>query len=164
MKKKVLEIAIASMLVAMLASPVFAIGPWQGAEVSGNDNFFVLFGGLGNNRAAAGGSNVWALSNTGEYWVEWKWRDPLEAKGLVNNALVPTTLIELGAYVTAEYDNKWIFLSGDAAGQPNQVMGHGMVYWLFYYAFGSSTAAGLAAASLPNGALWMHNSIYSNIP
>ena len=160
MNKKVFGFAVFMMAAAMLASPVMAIGPWRAAQVSGNDNFFVLYGGLVNNRGAAGDSNVWALSYTGECWVEWKWRDPLEAKGLMNNALTPTTLTELVSYIGVDYDNKWIFLSGDASGQPNQVMGHGMFYWLLYYAFGESAATGMVIM-FPNGALWMHNNIYN---
>ncbi len=155
-KKIILLIIVALMALAILVTPVFAIGPWQAAEVNDNENFFVLFGGVGNRRGEASGTNVWAA--TEDFSVEWKWRDPTDAKGLMNSALVPTTITELVQYASEDYDNKWVFLSGKPAS------GHGMLYYLWYGFSKSASFAAYVENTNPNGELWMHNSIYNNMP
>ncbi len=158
MKKAIvtMTVGVALMTLAMFATPVMAIGPWQAVEVNDNDNFFVLFGGVGNRRGAAEGTNVWAA--TEDFSVEWKWRYPSEEKGQMNNALVPATVTELILYISEEYDNKWIFLSGKPAS------GHGMLYY-FWLGFTNSTIiASTMENNNLNGALWMHNRIYNNMP
>jgi hypothetical protein len=160
--RRVLVICVALIALVMLATPVMAIGPKQAAEEGNNPNLAVMFGGVVNKRGAANGTNVWA--SAGNYSVEWKWRDPLEAKGLMNNALdvINTTL--LIQYMSGKYDNKWMFLSGDGAGQPNKYMGHGMLWW-FWRGFTNSSATATAIVSTqPNGALFMHQEIYNNMP
>jgi len=154
-KRKVLVVFVAFMALAMLATPVLAIGPWQAVEANDNENFFVLFGGVGNRRGGANGTNVWAA--TEDFSVAWKWRDPMDAKGLMNTALVPTTVAEVILYASEDYDNKWIFLSGKPA------TGHGMLYY-FWYGFTKSSAVASAIENAnPNGELWMHNLIYNNV-
>src|SRR5512139_2647725 len=105
MKRKIIGLAVVLMAVAMLTTPVLAIGPWQAAEVNDNENFFVLFGGVGNRRGDASGTNVWAYSTSLEKWVTWKWRYPEDAKGLKSNAVV-VHMDMLGTLMTEEYENK----------------------------------------------------------
>lgn len=132
-----------------------AIGPWEPAGKN-HPNFDEFFGGVINERGAASGSNVWAPYAGCS--IAWKWRHPVDAKGLMNSALIPTTIPELVLYTSEEYDNKWIFLSGDVEGQP-----HGMIYWFWFGLTGNPDFASNVAMRNPDGLLWMHNYI-PNIP
>ena len=152
MNRKILVISVALTFAAMLATPVFAIGPWQAFEVGNNKNLFQLYGGCGNWKGKASGSIVWASSATGD-WVIWKWS---HSEGLMNNAIIVVTYADMVLYSGVDYENKWIYLSGEGIGP--QYLGHGWMYWLFYV-MGGPAAAAAAAASNPNGALWMHNTI-----
>jgi len=177
-KKSVLVLAVALLAVAMLATPVMAIGPYNAYEVGNNPNLKYLNGGTVNAKGNAGGSNVWAWSTTNEYWVRWKWLDPSDAKGIMNSAIMVTNIMQLTQVTTSDYGNKWIYLSGDggsnlyqfqfpASGSNPQIpyayynsLGkHGMLWWLFFFAFGSVGAADSTIGNFPNGALWMHNLI-----
>jgi len=183
-KKAALVLAVALMVVAMLATPVMAIGPYNAYEVGNNPNLKYLNGGTVNAKGNAGGSNVWAWSTTNEFWVRWKWLQPTDAKGILNKAVMATSMEDLELVVTADYENKWIYLSGDdKPSYPNPYQfrfpkptnasdpdyptnmylwslgSHGMLWWLFFFAFKSPTAANSAATSFPYGALWMHNNI-----
>jgi hypothetical protein len=159
MNRKISMIVIVLLAASILATPVLAIGPEQAAEVDNNPNLDSMFGGLINTRGEASGSNVWAYSTTnGGYWITWKWRDASDAKGLMNNALVPTTTTEMISYISSDYDNRWIFLSGKPA------TGHGMLY-RFWMGFTLDASVASSMENLyPNGAFWMHNSIYNNSP
>ena len=123
MNKKILSLAVTLIFVIIMVVPVMAIGPWEPAGKN-HPNFDEFFGGVINERGAASGSNVWAPYDGCS--VAWKWRHPLDAKGLMNNALSPT-VFQLGMYAGEEYDNKWIFLSGDGQDKPNQFNGHGTI-------------------------------------
>jgi len=184
-KKAVLVLAVALLAVAMLATPVLAIGPYNAYEVGNNPNLKYLNGGTVNAKGNAGGSNVWAWSTTSGFWVRWKWLQPTDDKGIMNKAVMVTSMEDLELVVTADYENKWIYLSGDdEPGYPNLYQfafpppsvpptdpgfpmqfylwkqgSHGMLWWLFFAAFKSVGAADSAATSFPYGALWMHNNI-----
>ncbi len=161
MNRKAILIVLAIMVLAVLVTPVSAIGPWQASEASDNDNFFVLYGGIGSLRGEASGSNVWAQAQNKDtgvvFSVQWKWRNPADAEGIMNNALVPTTLTELATYVSRDYQNKWVFLSGKPA------TGHGTLYYFWYYFTQSSAIATAMENTYPNGMLWMNNFIDNNV-
>jgi hypothetical protein len=162
MKRKMILISVLALLMlAATVAPAMAIGPWQASDVGNNKNLFERYGGVVNSRGEASGSMVWAYSTTGGYWVTWKWRDPEDAKGLMNNAIIVVTYADMVLYSGVDYENKWIYLSGEGVG--DQFMGHGWVYWLFFV-LGGPAAAASAAASFPRGALWMHNNIYASPP
>ncbi len=71
----------------------------------------------------------------------------------MNNALIPSTITELVAYASNDYDNQWIFLSGKPAS------GHGLLYYFWLGFTKSSAFAAYVENSNPNGELWMHNTI-----
>jgi hypothetical protein len=185
MNKKIFGIAVAFLIVTMLASPVMAIGPWQAIESNPNIDP-PLFGGLRNDRGDASGGNLWAYSTTNHIWVQWKFRDGADVKGLMNNAVIahtPADLSNYGGFGDTEYENKWIYLSGDGGSNPNQFrfpidysfpnipaptlynLGeHGMLWWFFFFAFKSPSAANDVAANYPNGAFFLYNNFDNNAP
>jgi hypothetical protein len=174
MNKKIRLISILILMTIMLPAitPVLAIGPWGALEKGNNPNLVLRGGGgLNNYRGEASGSQVWAVSTTDGRSVEWKFREPSDAKGLMNNAYIAhlplTTLGQFGGADDTTYENKWIYLSGDGGTNADQFTSptlgtHGMLWWFFLFAFGSKTMADAMASTYPNGALYMYNNIYNN--
>jgi hypothetical protein len=181
MKKWIILVSTLCLLVVFSASPVMAIGPWGALENGNNPNLAVRGGGgLSNFRGGASGSQVWAVSTSDGRSVEWKFRDPSDAKGLMNNAYIAhlplSTLGQFGGADDTIYENKWIYLSGDGGTNadqyafptlPGSALGsHGLLWWFFFFAFGanpsSKTMADAMASAYPNGALFMYNNIYNN--
>ncbi len=174
MNRKVLFVFVALTALAMLATPVIAIGPLQALEVGNNKNLSSIVGttGVENLRGSADGS-IFAFW-TGQVWVRWVFQDASQAKGLMNNAVIAQysgAPSGMAAYFetldSEELDNKWIYLSGDGGANPGQFMGHGMLYW---FIFGITRLAGLTVAqaqayaasvvaSHPEGEFWKHNDI-----
>jgi hypothetical protein len=157
MKKSILAIFVTSMIVAVLTSPVFAIGPFNGAEVSENDNF-ALLGSAVNNLRGDGppmGFNSWILGISGN-WIEWKIRDARFAKGIMNTALVPSLQDINPVFMSGEQNkNTWMYLSGETGST------HGTL-WVFIYASmganaNSAVIATYVAAGFPEGAFYMYN-------
>jgi hypothetical protein len=173
MKKVVLITVVALMTVAMLATPVLAIGPFNGAEESENDNFVLVAGSLLNVHGNADGSVVWAYSVSYQSWIKWNYKAAEPGKGVLNNALevIPATdvgttpadnaafLALLGSYITEETANKWIFLSGDegpytytfSADAPtyHSYGARGILFWMTFFAsknVGLGNAAAFAIA------------------
>ncbi len=177
LKKWIILISTLSLLVVFSASPVMAIGPNQAGEVGNNPNLESMLGGMINLRGDASGTNVWAYSTTSQNWVKWNWRNPEDAKGIMNNAIVVHISI-LGQIAGPTYENKWLYLSGDggtnadqyafAAGPYKTYGSHGMLWWFFFFGFGhnadSAAAADFAAATYLKGALFMNNIIDNNNP
>lgn len=123
MRSKLLGIVITLLAIAMLASPVLAIGPFQALEV-GNNNNLVIFGtSVGNTRGEAGGSSYWMWVDGGQHWIKWQFKDASQSKGVMTTAFIPDTSqvlpnpTSLSALFTSlsadELNNKWIYLSGD---------------------------------------------------
>ncbi len=175
MKKIILACAMTLIFAAILATPVLAIGPFQAYEVGNNKNLRPLGSALGNFRGGEGkGSIYWMWMATDQHWVRWEYQDALQAKGLINVAIIAQysgSPSGMSAYFVTlssdENDNKWIYLSGDGGANPSQYMGHGMLYW---FAFGiarlgganSTAAAGIASGIVsryPAGEFWRHNTI-----
>jgi hypothetical protein len=92
MKKIAAAILAATMLMMVFAVPVMAIGPSEAEEVDNNPNLESMLGGLINLRGEASGTIVWAYSTTSQHWLKWNWRNPTDAKGIINNAIVVHTL------------------------------------------------------------------------
>ncbi len=69
----------------------------------------------------------------------------------------------------AEFDNQWIYLSGDGGTNPSQYNGHGMLFWFTFGTAklgGATDAQALAAAlgvasKFPSGEMWRHNDIFA---
>jgi len=153
MNKKVLVIVVALMALAMLATPVLAIGPENAAEVGNNPNLSILAGHpvLDN---PSGSRIVWSEDSIS------LWLDASEANGVMNNAIIAdiSTLFAMG---TSPYpfENKWIYLSGEHYGNTwnNPVDdpdsgAHGMFYWLLrFIGFPHSYALATALNRAPDG-------------
>ena len=77
---------------------------------------------------------------------------------MMNNALVCHLDDVKPQFLLVDNENKWIYLSGDAAGQPNQIGGHGTFYLFMAKMFGP-TAAAEDAALYPNGVFYMYNTV-----
>ena len=158
--RKILIAFVFVMTVVILSTPVMAIGPWQAIEA--NDNHFLrLMGGAVVNVRGYGpmGFNAWFVDPAGNRG-EWRFREARGAEGLMNNALVcQISDVNPGFLMGEENQNKWIYLSGDAAGQPNQFNGHGTLYYFLLPLFGPGFASQMAAVEFPNGAFYMYNTI-----
>jgi len=183
MNRKTLLISTFILMTIMLpaVTPVLASGPWGALEVGNNPNLILKSGGgLNNYRGNASGSQVWAVSTSDGRSVEWKFRDPSDAKGLMNNAYVAhlpiSTLSQFAGAEDTTFENKWIYLSGEGGNNADQFAfpaaplsalgSHGMLWWFFFFGFGANAASkamanGMAIA-YPNGALFMYNNIYNN--
>jgi hypothetical protein len=159
-KKAVILMAAPLMVLAMLAAPVLAIGPFGGAEANDNDSLGLIGAGVTNFRGDGKpmGFNSWILSNTGN-WIEWRLRDAQYANGIMNTAIVAhrgnINPVFLGG---PDNQNTWIYLSGDGGDNADQFAvtvppypnlplytyaqnnlgSHGTLFWMFYFVMGSS--------------------------
>ncbi len=156
--KKVLAVAGILLAVAILVSPVMAFGPGQAAEVGNNKNLKILEeeDAVINYRGAASGLNTWVVGETEGDWVQMRFRDTRDAKGLMNNALMCHLTDVNPTFLLVDNENNWIYLSGDASGQPNQFKGHGTFYLFMVKLFGP-TDAGAMAIEYPEGVFYMYN-------
>ncbi len=156
---KVSAVFAALMIVGMLASPVLAFGPGQAASVGNNKNLKILEEEdlVINYRGNAAGFNSWAEGETERDWMQFQFRDTRSAKGLMNNALVCHLQDVNPKFLMVDNENQWIYLSGDAPGQPNRTpSGRGTLYLYMAAVFGP-TDAGIMAAEYPNGAFYKYN-------
>jgi len=185
-KKAVLVIAAALMAMAMLATPVMAIGPFNALQVGKIENLRGSGPSVINGRGGSGGDIYWSVAGSGDHWVRWEFQEPPQAKGLMNNAIIaeypgPTpeypNMFAYFAYLSLEeFDNKWIYLAkeGEDVGQwTSPLFGtHGMLYWYIWgmaYMGTSGTSAEKAAAATlaatnfvgdhQDGMFWKHNDI-----
>jgi hypothetical protein len=156
-KKEVLFIAVALVVLALLATPVLAIGPFQGAEANDNDNLRLLGLAVNNLRGDGNplGFNSWIHLTSGN-WLEWKVRDARYAKGIMNNAIVPTMSQINPAFMGGEANqNTWMYLT------PNSGTTHGTLWVFIWGSLGmNAQSAALAdglAQQFPGGAFYMYN-------
>ncbi len=158
--RKILIALVFVMIAAILSTPVMAIGPWQATE--SNDNHFLrLVGDSVVNVRGYGpmGFNAWYMDNAGN-WREWRFREVRGDEGLMNSAIVcHLNDVNPGFLGGEENQNTWIYLSGDANGQPNQMNGHGTLYYFMLSLFGQAFANQMASVEFPNGAFYMYNII-----
>jgi hypothetical protein len=190
--RKVLGIAVVLLAVAMLTTPVMAIGPFNALDVGNNKNLASSGPGIMNHRGGEGGGLIyWMMGASGENWVKWEFQDiASQAKGLMNNAIIaeysgPQNGLMPYFVSLGENENKWIYLSGDGAAYPGQYTSitlgtHGMLWW---FMFGitfvtvlsetgnapAALAAGIAAgnadvAEHPQGVFWKTNEISGSLP
>ncbi len=108
MNRKLLGIAVAILAVAMLASPVMAIGP-QNAEKNPNAQFWIGWVQLS---LPNGQLTEWIPSAVGNLLIQHKSADDFK----INNALELSinTPADLGTFLAAE--NKWVYLSQNSYG------------------------------------------------
>jgi hypothetical protein len=149
MNVKVLGISVFIMAIALLVSPVLAIGPTKPLKVGNNPKF------QGN--IATGLVEIDAAENS-LLWINAVGMFMHDAKattgmGRMNNAIIAdiSILMAMGADFEA-YSKMWIFLSGDNSGNSwnnpfdNPDAGtHGMLYWFGEAVFGPGYGADLVA-------------------
>jgi len=194
MHKRILVALMAILAAAFLISPAMAIGPFKALDVGKNKNLEARGPAVVNHRGGEGGGIIfWLLGSSGEHWVRWEFQDAAsQAKGLMNNAVImaysgpvlplPARVAALLAYINSlaeEYENRWIYLSGDGATYPGQYIGHGMLYWFMYsitfiaQPAGTSPADRDSAATVvaeehveehPQGSFWKTNEISGSLP
>jgi hypothetical protein len=173
--RKILVAFVALMAVAMVATPVLAIGPFKALDVGNNKNLEPLWTGVTNHRAEDGkGMILWIMGASGTHWVRWEFQNAAsQAKGLTNNAIIAgysgaqNGLMPYFMSLATGNINKWIYLSGDGEGYPAQyaptpdpfgIGTHGMLWWFMFgmawsakYAevinSGGTPAAAMAAAN-----------------
>ena len=178
MKVRITGICIMLLALVLLASPVMAIGPYQADAVGNNKNLTNFGAAVGNLRGESGGSIYWIWVENDQHWIRWQYQIPTQAKGLMNQAIIAqytgAEAPSLPAYLflvlgSDDYDNMWIYLSGDGGSNPSQYNGHGMIYWHAYYnaivAGATPAQAAVVAANIvstyPDGELWKHTDIYA---
>ena len=142
MNRKVLGIALTGFFLAMLATPVMAIGPEQAVEV-------------GNNPNADTFESTWAIETPSHVRISWEpngriilWRNANPTQGIMENvAYVINTGQKLYYYSLhkGEFEKMWAYWSGEYAGGTwTSILGpgegsHGAIYWMH-------RAAGFTAA------------------
>ena len=170
------------MAVAMLATPVMAIGPMKALEVGKNPNLTMTvtgYNGVINTRGNAGGNVITVLDPRG-VWIKWNWFSASAGKGKFNNAIeagppdVPIFDIlsaDTEAFINGEeteLENKWIFMSPEGSGKqiPSPIGTHGLVFWMYWGLAGGIAAmpdsaifAAEMAALYPDGIYWKYNFI-----
>jgi hypothetical protein len=190
--RKILVVPIVLMAAAFLIAPTMAIGPFKALDVGKNKNLEARGPAVVNHRGGEGGGVIfWLMGSSGEHWVRWEFQDAAsQAKGLMNNAVIaeysgpvlplPARVAALVAYINSladEYENKWIYLSGDGATYPGQYIGHGMLWWFMYSITFVATPGTVserdAAATVvadehveehPEGSFWKTNEIKGSLP
>lgn len=164
MNRKILGIAVTLLAIAMLASPVVAVGPLKPLE-NGNDRFTGSAAG-GVVMKDAGPNTVIYITDLFDVPEENNeiFHDVKATKGAgrMNNAIIVKGIPDLMAIGANEEDyfNKWVYLSGDNTAQhPNdyQAGGHGMLYYFAEKAFGVGSGP-MVVAEHPDGifAMWHH--------
>ncbi len=159
MKKAFLVIAMGLVIVGMLATPVMAFGPFQANDVGNNKNLLAMSeeDAIINYRGAASGFNTWVIGEAAGDWLQWRFRDTRDAPGLMNNALVCHLTDVNPRFLMVDNENQWIYLSGDALGQPNRTpSGHGTLYLYMAALFGPTYASEVAEV-FPYGVFYMYN-------
>jgi len=164
MNKKILGIAITLLAVAMLVSPVAAIGPLKPMD-NGNDRFTGTPGSGVVMKDAASNTVIYITDlidlpdENNEIFHDAK---ATAGAGRMNNAIIVETLSDLIAIGANEdqYFNKWVYFSGDnTAAHPNsyQFRGHGMLYYFAEVVFGTGSGP-FVVAEHPDGmfAMWHH--------
>ena len=174
-------IAVFLLAVAMLTTPVMAMGPTKALEVGNNPNLKPTLTGNGAviNCGNSGNTVITVLDPRG-VWIKWNWFSASAGKGKFKNAVnagpappepgVPIFDImeaDTQAFLNGEetqLENKWIFMSPEGSGK--QFMGHGMAYWMYWGLAGGMDAmpdsaifAAEEAAKSPDGIFWKYNFI-----
>lgn len=154
MNRKILGIAVTLLAIAMLASPVMAIGPQKAAEVGNNPNMVTDgTGGLAFMSNAGGNTFMWFNNQASEYYgMIYHDGDASTGEGRINNALVVdlATFYDMDVH-PEKYYNIWMFYSTE----PVQALGGKSMLWaLGQFAMGGAGDA--IVANHPNGifAMW----------
>ena len=155
MNRKFLGISVFLVVVALLVSPVVAIGPKKAAEVGNNKN---LMGGSGSviNDNPSGNTLLWGAQ--GRILLS---MIASKGEGRMNNAIIANFATLSVIFSNPEYANKWIYLSGDGGSNieqfafatgPYATLGsHGILFWFTLFAFGSLGAAQNDVLEHPDG-------------
>jgi hypothetical protein len=184
MNKRILGIAVTILAIAVLASPVAAIGPLKPLE-KGNPNFSGSAT-LGIVRMDSAGNTFFFMTDLQDVPEENNeiFRDAMAEMGggRMNNAIILDIQGLMSMKGNEEpYFNKWVYMSGDKTaehpndnqfafpqsgipGMPPDLLAylhslgsHGMFYWFAEFAFGFGYGAVVAEAH-PDGvfAMWHH--------
>jgi hypothetical protein len=153
MNKRIIGIAITLLAVAMLASPVMAIGPLNAEKVANNPH---LTGdantGLVFMTEVAGNTFMWFNNPSSIYFgMIYHDADTTIGEGRINNAIIVDLAIFSTITGNPEYCNKWLYFSNE----PLQALGgHSILWALGQYAMGGQ--GDLLVANHPNGiyAMW----------
>ncbi len=126
--KKAAVAVLALVFMLFTVAPVLAIGPTNAAQVGNNPNVFInpttQKTSLNTPQGLKSGlDRITWLDNTNFHYM-----NVSNVKGIMNNAIIAdiNTVNGMNAH-PEDYDNKWIYLSGENSG--NTYNGHGMFYW-----------------------------------
>ena len=150
-----LGISVILVTVALLVSPVYAIGPNKAAEVGNNKNLTGVSGSVINDNPS-GNTILWGAQ--GRILLS---MIASKGEGRMNNAIIANFATLSIMLSNPEFANKWIYLSGDGGSNieqfafpagPYATLGsHGMLFWFTLFAFGSLEAAQNDALEHPDG-------------
>ena len=164
MNGKVSALSAFLIVLALLVSPVLAIGPNNAAEVGNNKNLTGLSGSVMNDNPS-GNTILWGAQ--GRILLS---MIASKGEGRMNNAIIANIGTLAVMFSNPDYANKWIYLSGDGGSNiqqyeftipayPNQqpyiyysTLGeHGILFWFTLVTFGSLEAAQNDALEHPDG-------------
>ena len=161
MNRKFLGIAVTLLAIALLASPVVAIGPQKAAEV-GNNPHMVGDGssGLVFMTGASGNTFMWFNNpSSDKYGMIYHDADTAIGEGRVNNALI----VDWDMFMDMDSDghpelyyNKWLYFSNEPVptSEAPFLFGNSILWGLGQYAMGGQ--GNLLVANHPDGifAMW----------
>lgn len=165
MNRKILGFALASVIIAMLSTPVMALGPNKAAEVGKNKNLTGFTGILVMNDNPSGNTILWGAQ--GRILLS---MPATQGGGKMNNAIIASIATLKVMFTNPDYANKWIYLSGDGGSNIQQyeftippypntfpynyyatLGSHGMLFWFTLATFGSLEVAQNDVIEHPNG-------------
>jgi hypothetical protein len=155
MNGKVSGLSVLLIALALLVSPVLAIGPNNAAEVGNNKNLTGLSGSVMNDNPS-GNTILWGAQ--GRILLS---MIASKGEGRMNNAIIANIGTLAVMFSSPDYANKWIYLSGDGGTNIEQFAfttgpyaplgSHGMLFWFTLFTFGSLEAAQNDALEHPDG-------------
>jgi hypothetical protein len=164
MNKKILMFAVVLLSLAMLATPVLAIGPWQALEVGNNPNLYLPEDSPFDNvavrvRTPSGTINFWQADVSQDLFNHQIWLDASKAK--IGNAVVvpefdpnanPFTQLLVQILVDPEisqaYEQKWLYLSF-----------HNVISFLVILGTPLEEAVATATIHTPKGVYYMYMAV-----
>jgi len=139
MNKKILVIVATLLTVAMLATPVMAIGPSKAAEVRKNPHlsYMPFPGGVMSFLDTPYDNSILWVTRTEQPDFIFFLMTASKGQGKMNNAIIASGANWFNiTSKPADYANKWIYLSGESGGNTwdnpfddPDVGSHGMFYW-----------------------------------
>lgn len=164
MNKKILMFAVALLSLAMLSTPVLAIGPWQALEVGNNPNLYLPEDSPYDNvavrvRTPSGTINFWQADVSQDLFNHQIWLDASKAE-IGNSVVIPdfdpnanpfTQLlvqILVDPEISLAYEHKWLYLSFN-----------NVVSFLVILGMDIQEAIATATINTPQGAYYMYMAV-----